>query len=198
MPFDPGRVDAWDWTGTDIRKESQGLGRETDSVQYRVIQELKRADPAYDIVVDDDASYEAADVIALRVDGEQLLIHLFHCKYAGGKPGQRVGDLYEVCGQAQRSVYWKEDPERLLDHLLRRDARRLRTHGNSRFEVGSVKTVRALKRRLRFLMPEMRVTVVQPGASRAELTTGQLDLLAATELYLRETYGVELGVVTSA
>lgn len=197
-PYDVGRIEAWDWSGTNIATESQGIERKEDSIQYRVVQELLRADPEYLIVFDDDAAYEAADVVALRIDGERLLIDLFHLKFCTSAPGHRLQDLYEVCGQAQRSIYWKEDAGHLLAHLKHREGRRQKAHGVSRFEKGDLKTLSTLRRRLRFLMPEMRITIVQPGVSKAEISSDQLDLLAATEVYLQSTYGIEMRVITSA
>ena len=39
MRFDPASLEVIDWTGVNIRKESQGPGRDVDSVQHRVIQQ---------------------------------------------------------------------------------------------------------------------------------------------------------------
>ena len=62
MPQPPFRLEdihAWDWTGIDITKESQGDLREQDSVQARVIQVLVQGD--YEVVFDDDSKGEVAD-----------------------------------------------------------------------------------------------------------------------------------------
>ncbi len=40
MRFDPASLEVINWTGVNIRKESQGPGRDVDSVQHRVIQQL--------------------------------------------------------------------------------------------------------------------------------------------------------------
>ena len=32
-PYDSAIIETWDWAGVDIRKESQGEGKEEDSVQ---------------------------------------------------------------------------------------------------------------------------------------------------------------------
>jgi hypothetical protein len=79
-PYDRERIAAWDWTGIDLGKESQKLAKRSDSIQCRVIQELLHPshDPQYDIVFDDDDTYEAADIVAIKVAGEHLLVHLFH------------------------------------------------------------------------------------------------------------------------
>jgi superfamily II DNA or RNA helicase len=198
--YDRAKIQAWDWAGIDIERESQTPAKRANSVQYRVIQQLLEAEhvPVYDIVFDDDAPGEIADVVALAVDGVRLIIDLYHCKFAGAPtPGARVEDLYAVCGQAQRSVEWKSRVERLLDRLPHRDTRRRKWSSVSRFERGTLKALSAIRQRLPELVPELRVTIVQPGLSRAEASVEQLKLLGATELYLNETFTVPLRVIAS-
>lgn len=108
--FSDDRIDTLDWSGIDLKKESQGTGKDARSIQYRVLEHLLGAGAPriYEIVLDDDDSGEAADIVAMAVDGDLLHVDLFHCKYSGeARPGGRVDDLYAVCGQAQRSVHWK-------------------------------------------------------------------------------------------
>jgi hypothetical protein len=199
-PFERERIDVWDWTGTDLKKESQTVQKHPDSIQYRVLQNLLHPnhDPKYDIVFDDDDTHEAADIVAIKVAGDRLLVDLFHCKYSQkDDPGARVEDLYVVCGQAQRSIYWKGDVRGLLGHLRSREARRMERHGVSRFEQGDLTKLDEILRQTQFLVPEFRIFVVQPGLSRTNATTTQLDLLAVTELYLKETYAIRLAVIAS-
>ena len=67
------------------------------------------------IVFDDDDSGEAADIVEISEIGDEIVIGLYHCKFSGGAtPAQRVKDLYEVCGQAVRSMKWTTDTRRLL------------------------------------------------------------------------------------
>jgi superfamily II DNA or RNA helicase len=63
-PFDPARIVPLSWTGTNLRKESQGRSKEADSVQWRVIQHVL-SDREWGIVLDDDGSGEIADIVAL-------------------------------------------------------------------------------------------------------------------------------------
>jgi hypothetical protein len=200
VPFDIGRIEPWDWAGTDLAKESQRPERRADSIQYRVIQELLTTPrgAAYSIVFDDDNTHEAADVVAIGIAEDSLLIELFHCKFAiGGTPGTRVEDLYEVCGQAQRSVVWKGEVDRLFAHLINREARRMRRSGVTRFQLGDLKELLRLRRQAAFLTPSVRITIVQPGITKAAISSGQLELLAGTELYLMETFQIPLGVIAS-
>jgi superfamily II DNA or RNA helicase len=199
-PFAAERILTLDWSGVDLSKESQGPTRAQDSIQRRMIEHL--SSPAYgvqyDVIFDDDDTNEAADIVALKASGDELLIHLLHCKFAkDGRAGARLDDLYAVCGQAQRSVQWKARPVELLRHLQRREASQVKRLGVSRFQRGDLRLLNTMTRKARHLRPRMRVTVVQPGLSKAAALERHLQLLAATEVYLKETFGVELDVLAS-
>jgi superfamily II DNA or RNA helicase len=200
QPFNPARIDAWDWTGINPRRESQTHLKYTDSIQYRVIQTILRPehDPSYDIVFDDDDKGEVADIVAMAVAGDRLLVHLFHCKYAKTTGRTQVKDLYEVCGQVQKSVSWRGDVDRLFEHLRDREAGRLAKGRATRFERGDLSRLMELRRRAYQLLPQFRMFIVQPGVSKSHVTEPQQDLLATTELYLQETYRVPLSIIASA
>lgn len=198
--FSSGRIEAWDWTNVDLKKESQKQEKRPDSIQRSVIEKLLAAGNGeqFDIVFDDDNSGEAADIVAIKAEQDRLVVHLYHCKFSKESfPGARVQDLYAVCGQAQSSVFWKGQVESLIEHLLRREAKRIARGGVSRFERGDNKALKIIRRRLRSLKPEFQIHIVQPGLSKSQANTAQLDLLAVTELYLKETYGVTLAVIAS-
>jgi hypothetical protein len=82
-----------------------------------------------------------------------------------------------------------------LHHLLLRDNNRTRAGGTTHFEKGTTALLVNLKNRCRFVRPKMSIFIVQPGLSVAQVKTNQLDLLANTELYLRETSHAELRVI---
>lgn len=197
VPFDSGKIHAWDWTGTNIKLESQGPERGTNTIQFRVIQELKKQ--GFDIIFDDDDSYEAADVVAIQVMADKIRIELYHCKFSQEvAPGARIKDLYEVCGQAQKSVHWYSNPVQLFKHLQLRDGKRTGRGLSSRFDIGTPAKLKEIERRAQALPVEMVIHVVQPGLSKKGVSTEQLDLLAVTELYLMETYQIRFGVICSA
>jgi hypothetical protein len=149
-----------------------------------------RAERDWDIIMDDDGSGEAADIVALAFgDDNTLLIRLVHCKYSSeDKPGSRVADLYEVCGQAHKSVHWKRAPQ-LIDHLIRHERNRRSKHGRTGFEVGDDAALRSLQHRARFLRTRLEISIVQPGLSAASVSAPQLQLLACAEVYVHETTG---------
>src|SRR5690606_2939955 len=129
-------------------------------------------------------------------------VELYHCKYSQeAEPGQRVADLYEVCGQGQKSIHWMYSPEKstdLMKHLLRRNAMRLDKHPLGRIQVGDVDLLQLINEISRSHRVSLKVFIVQPGLSKAQVTPAQLALLAVTENYLWQTYQIPLEVITSA
>ena len=105
----------------------------------------------------------------------------FHCKGAGGdRPGRRVGDVYEVCGQAVKSVIYA-DPRLLLERIERRYANGV---GEARFVCGDVDGIKELVQSRGRALFDFEMVVVQPGISRATLSQAVANILAATNDYL--------------
>ena len=199
-PYDSARLAAWTWPGIDITRESQGPQRTPNTVQRHVINKVLASTGDWEIVFDDDDAGEVADVVAMRMDTNRLIVHLYHCKFSRERrPGSRVEDFYAVCGQAQKSVYWRERTglAELFPHLVHREQQRLSKGLFTRFEKGNIATLDAIARRREILRPEFKVFVVQPGLSQASASRPVLELLAATSLYLFETFNVDFGVITS-
>ena len=184
-PYDRAKLQPLIWTGVDISVESQGVERRPDSIQAYMAGHL-RANHRLDILIDDDRAGEAADLVGLYVDGDQLVVILTHCKYSSGAtPGHRVKDLYEVCGQVMRGARWRDhNAEPLLVHLMKR-AKDRKNRGHDVFEVGDLGSLFKLQERARYLRPRFINVIAQPGLSIAESTDEQLRLLAGAESYVR-------------
>lgn len=194
--FDMGHIDGWDWSGVDIRRESQGAGKRP-SVQRHVIDQLL-TQGGYDLVFDGDGPGEVADIVAVTRVGDTVTVRMFHLKYSADiTPGARITDFYEVCGQAQKSVHWRENPRRMLKHLLYQEQRRLERGEATRFELGDVAMLKALINRARYLTFHYEAVIVQPGLDLGAITPRFLDVLGATELFLKETFGIPLSVIVS-
>ena len=196
--FDVEKIETRNWKDTDLKIESQGYEKNPRSIQRTVIEDLLIKEQAFDVVFDDDGSGEIADVVAIRKHNRSLLVELFHCKYSHeSKPGNRVADLYEVCGQAQKSVRWREHPVRLLERMRKREYKRIEKGLPTRFEQGDLETLKDLISSSNELIPDYRIWIVQPGLSKEKIEPKQSDLLAATEGYLLETYGIPLRVIAN-
>jgi len=195
--FAPDELEAVDWTGINIRKESQGENRDPDSVQFRAI-ELLSAEEDWEVVLNDDGSGELADVAFLRREDNTLHALMVHCKYSSeDAPGARLGDLYEVCGQATKSYKARADIELILRKLLRRERKR-QGDGKNRFVRGDMGTLVSILKGARFLDAQVTVVIVQPGLSKAKFTNPLSELIGCTQLYLSETYNSRLRVLCSA
>lgn len=198
-PYPSDRIEAWDWSKTNIRAEAQGLEKRADSVQRRVIDMLLADGDTYDLVFDDDGAGEIADVVTFRVTEGLVQVTLHHCKYSSADTaGARVKDLYEVCGQAQKSARWRDRPNRMFTHMLKREKLRLDKGQSSRFEHGTAAFLKKLKASWQDYRYEFDVRIVQPGLSRAAVTEEGLHLLASVETYLLETRAMHLKVIASA
>lgn len=193
-PYDASQLVVLDWTGIDLGTESQTKDKLANSIQYRALTELKKEN--WDVVLDDDGTGEIADIVAMRIDTEGLLVRFIHCKYSRGpNPGARVADLYEVCGQAQKSIMWRRSDLgplfRTLDDRARKKQKR---DGVSPFEAGDIKKLYEIRDRATVLRRRVEMVIAQPGLSVSQASTQQLDLLASSQAYLRTTINAPLTV----
>jgi superfamily II DNA or RNA helicase len=197
QPYSLDKITTIDWTGINIQNEPQGAARDASSVQARAIEYVKTLGE-WDVIIDDDGSGEMADIVAVKIEGDKLIVRLVHCKAAhGNAPGARLADLYEVCGQAQKSVARRRKPETMLRNLIRREKNR-RQAGRNGFMLGDAAKLQDAADKAELLIPEFTISIVQPGLSKRQASTEQLELLAATENYVNETGGgTPLEVVSS-
>ncbi|KUP04750.1 helicase [Bacillus coahuilensis p1.1.43] len=188
------------WSNTDISKESQQVNPiRTDSIQYQFIEKLKSED--FHIIYDDDGSGEIADVLTIKEEDNTLKIHMYHLKYAkGGKISNDIGNLYEVCGQAQKSTHWKyKDGREFFKHLLRRKVKHHNKSSCSRIVKGSEEELEILKDKAKQRIPmSYEIFIVQPSISKSNVNEDILNLLGVTENYIKETTGIDLKVICSA
>lgn len=195
--FDVHTIIAADWTNVPIQEESKwkhGVMRAA-SIQGKVINDCVAQKNL--IVFDDDDAGETADVVEIIEDGQTVTFRFYHCKYSiGATPGERVKDLYEVCGQVVRSSRLVHNAEALLRQLERREKHNLGGR-LTRFEKGDRKTLVSLRRRIRKMRTRFEFFVVQPGLSKAALQPDLASVLGAADAYLRDTTGSPLRIVAS-
>jgi superfamily II DNA or RNA helicase len=194
--FPPDAVETFDWSGIDIKRESQGAERDPTTVQYRAIEVLK--DQAnWEIVLDDDGVGELADIVLMKRIDDKLEVLLAHCKYSSdAKPGARIDDLYDVCGQVMKMNRAKSLPDQLTKRLLRRERDR-QAAGRTGMVVGDIGTLASIVSEARYRTLGVTAAIVQPGISKAKLSEDMGALLGATERFLADTYGMALRVIGS-
>jgi len=195
--FDPAKLVSIDWMGVNIRKESQGPNRDADSIQARAVEYIRQL-TEWDVIIDDDGPGEMADIVAIRANGDRLLVELAHCKFSSEEePGGRVDDLYEVCGQAQKSVRWRRNTDLFFQKLIHRERNRAKRHNQSGFIVGDINALYRLKERSRQFLVDFGVYIIQPGLLIDAASPQQLELLGSTEVYLQEVGCAPLCVLCS-
>ncbi|WP_379057223.1 DEAD/DEAH box helicase [Pectobacterium brasiliense] len=193
-------VEDWKWTGVDISVESQTPVRLPQSIQYYTIKQISQD---YDFIFDDDGSGEVADIVAIKnINDIELVIHLYHCKYcskSGGvaKPGARVDDIYQVVGQAVKSIRWFSNKEQLILRLMEREKGRLAKGLPSRIDKGKYEDLVHFARVARYSTFKLGISVVQPAVSKKVMTREQLIILGATEAYIDDVTGVKLRVIVN-
>lgn len=192
-----GILQAWDWSKTDITKESiwkDGASR-PESVQWATAQ--KMIADGFDVVFDDDGPGEAADLVCMKEETDHIRLALVHCKFSGGGvAGARIEDVVEVASQAIRSAKWTGKFKDLCRHLLNRNERRA-VAGRSFILHGPLPEIGRLAKasRLKEIRPE--IVLVQPGVSVAGITNDQSMVLGAAATYLKETVGIDISIICS-
>lgn len=201
VPLDAGtfprdRLDAWDWAGIPLNRESMGKDGNQDTIQYR---SFRNVADEYDLVFNDDGKGEAGDLVCLKdVDDSTIKLCLVHCKNAlGGQVSNNIDNFYTVCGQAQKSITVKHLGIGRLYHDLKRRHEIWDREGHSRFLKGDMKVLSYFKEKARRSKLSFEVIIVQPGGSKATLSEGILRLLGTTELYLQKTTQGEFRVIVS-
>ena len=197
FPYDIEKIEVWDWKGIDISVESQRDIKISNSIQYKTIQTIK---DQYDIVFDDDGSGEVADIVAIKnTQDEQLIIDFYHCKYCskGSLPGARVDDVYQVSGQAVKSVKWVNCEEKLFERLINREKNRLQQQKSSRIDKGTLDLLVKYKKMSKYCISKYSMYIVQPAISKIKTNNDVLSIIGSAENYIKETTGINLSVISS-
>ena len=187
--FDLNRIEAVDWDSerVNIELEVGDSGQAGRSIHSYMQDRLLRSDAQ--VILYDHGTGEIADFVTLETRTDDCLVSLFHCKGSSEpQPGERVADLYEVCGQAIKSARWI-DRRLMAEGLHRRNAR------GSAFLRG---TYEAFALCLSGDFPlSLQITLVQPGLSKAQSLTRAGPLLAAVDDFVRGGRCARIKVIAS-
>lgn len=192
----------WDWKSmnVDIQIESQlnnDGSKRINSIQFATIDFLKQS-KKYSIIFDDDGSGEIADIVAIKESNNEIIVELYHCKYSGDKmPGARITDLYEVCGQAEKSVFWKSDGIELIERMKYREAKRLGNNGISRFEFGNMDELNIIQKKMLNKQTKMHIFLVQPGIDFNKISPEMRVVLGGTRDFCNDTFSVPVKLICS-
>lgn len=196
--YDKNKLIDIDWDAVRLEKESMHVPPyEEDSIQYFIANRIK---DDYTILYDDDNSGEIADLIGIKEEEKEIVISLYHLKFAnGGLVSNDINNLYVVCGQAEKSLIWRnKDISRFFHHLFARQIKRFQKRKGNRLIKGSVEELERLNRianrlkRVRF-----EITIVQPSISKANVSEDILVLLGTTETYIKDYSNIDFNVICS-
>lgn len=190
------KLEAWNWDGIELNKESMHKAGDRKTIQYRTFEMLR---DEFDVIFNDDGPGEAADLVCLKsVDENTIRLCLAHCKGAyDARVSQDIRNFYIVCGQAQKSIVAKHAGLPRLYHDLKRRHDSWAREGLSRFLKGNIKDLSYFKDKSPRTKLEFGMILVQPGCSVSSITDDALRLLATTELYLFKTTQAKFRVVLS-
>lgn len=196
--YDRDLIQTLGWNGIDLTTESRWKDGQlrVNSIQQRFVEHLEAGLATF--IIDDDDTGESADIVAIEETADTITVYLWHCKYAGGADvGRRAGDLYEVCGQAQKSVKWTWNLNTLVKHLIKRETEHPRGRP-SRFIRGTAGGLITLRKGARRKFLTFRVGIVQPGLSRRNAPTEHLAIIGATNSFIQTVTDHPLLVCGSA
>jgi len=191
-------ISTFEWENVDLSKESQhSKPYEIDSIQYYMARNIISK---YDYLIDDDGSGEIADLVAITNSEFIINITLYHLKYArGGKVSNSIENLYQVCGQAQKSVRWKYVVgQKVFDHILKRSEKKEQRGKSSSILKGTIEEIIKLreeasnKKEVRY-----HVVIVQPGMSKSQCSHEMKILLGNTVKILHEMANIDCHVICS-
>jgi superfamily II DNA or RNA helicase len=189
-------VEVLDFGSTPLNRESMGKRGNTNTIQHR---SFIAVSDEYDIVFNDDGKGEAGDLVCLKnIDESSIKLCIIHCKGAfNNKISNDIRNFYTVCGQAQKSISVKHlGMARLYKNLKRRQGF-WSNEGYSRFLKGDMRKLSYFNEKARRSKIEFEVIIVQPGGSKAKLSSDILKLLGTTEHYIKTTTQGEFRVIVS-
>lgn len=189
----------WDWQGVDIRKESENFDNlRADSIQYYFFQKLF-LDNDYNIIFNDDNSGEIADIITIKDLPNEIKVEFYHLKYAlNGVVSNEIKNLYEVCGQAQKSLIWNHrDGDKFINHLLKRETLKNKK-SQTRLKKGTLIDLEKLLEVAKVTKPIVfDIYIVQPGFSKQNVSESILYQLGVTSNHIKKQGNINLKVISS-
>jgi hypothetical protein len=179
---------SWSTVNVDIENECTG---ENSIHQYFL---TKFAGERLPFCYYDHGPGEIADFITAELASDELVIKLYHCKGStGASPGNRVEDIYEVIGQAVKSLSFTTPP-RLTQKLAHRQTGKDLT-GPCRDSISVLNDFILNNRTAKITF---QLVLVQPGITKSRIADRIARLLAATNSAVKTTNNCkDLRVITS-
>ena len=181
--FDSSIIEGIDWGNTDLSLEFRKNKKDRRVAIQDKLQEILIEDDSNKFVIFDHGTGEIADFITIQEKEYEVYVELFHVKKKSSAGyNSSVGDIYEVAGQAMKSVSWFSSKSRLLSKMVDRHA-----SGHCIVKKGGdfERIIKELKDAGKALRGS--ICIVQPGISNSvEVPEKMQEVLAATDSYIRK------------
>ena len=190
-PYSVNDLIDYGWEGVDIDEESMDWPHKHNTIQYYIWQQIK---DDYEFVFDDDGRGEVADLIGVRQDVDTIYVNLYHLKFAIDKrTSRRIDNFYEVCGQAEKSLKWRNGNMDVFKHLISRATNTQK--GINRILKGDIEMLRQFDQDASVLKKvKFHLHIVQPGLKKSDAPADILHLLGVVQNYAHEVCNAELTV----
>lgn len=169
--------------GVSIGDESMDWPHKPNTIQYYMWQ---RINDDYELLFDDDGSGEVADLIGIRQDVETIYVDLYHLKFAqDNRISKRIDNFYAVCGQAEKSLKWRNGDMNIFKRLIYRTTHTVKAE--NRILKGDVDLLKQWSQEAGYTKKvKFHLHIVQPGLSKADAPADILHLLGVVQNYAFE------------
>ena len=144
------------------------------------LKEILMKDPANKYILYDHGSGEMADYIAIREDKNRIIVRFYHVKKKSSTEfNSSLGDVYEVAGQAVKSIIWLTTKGRFIEKIRSRHSANHCQLINGDYNLFIKEMLRSTKQLTGFIV------IVQPGLSKSALMPDKIqEVLAAASSYI--------------
>ena len=173
----------WDNYKTVLDLEFRKDDKDTRISIQDALLKILETDTRFQYIIYDHGTGEMADYITIHETNNELVVELYHVKkMSSASYNNSVGDVYEVCGQAIKSVTWFVTKGKLIDKLTSR-------HNAGHCIVKKGGSFNDMIKELKTSGKVLRgsICIVQPGIKKSKTIPNKIqEVLAATDSYVRK------------
>lgn len=176
--FSKESLEVYDWDGKGINIQSE-FGNQ-DSIHEKMLEEMI-ASGTEDIIIYDHGTGEIADIVTFKESLQEVTVSFYHVKASSKpRPGNRVDELYEVCGQVVKSVIFSNH----RDSLKRKLRQRVLGKEDRKFKKSDYHQLDELfdKR----LPLKLQMYIVQPGLTKERAEDKMLSMLESCDHFISQ------------
>ncbi len=183
--FDNSIIEGIDWNSyhtnlkLEFRKNASDKRVSIQDALYKILE----ADKKFNYIIYDHGSGEMADYITIHETDNELVVELYHVKKMGSSSyNNSVGDVYEVSGQAIKSVTWFATKGKLIEKFTSR-------HNAGHCLVKKGGDFKTMIKELKVSRKVLRgsICIVQPGIKKSKPIPDKIqEVLAATDAYVKK------------